>query len=513
MNTSVDAPARVWAWQHEPAFEQQSIAQLHQIGKTILPYATVLCLGYTALDYASAPAEVLTLTLLLRGLMVGFLAFCSAFLLFTQPGRWTTLVCASAPVVSALLVIVMSVLWEPGVNLYGSGIVVPMTAYVILTRKPIHTLLGVVVVVVAYPLANVLYQAIPAQAMTAFVTHMVIVSGTCLLIVLISVMLHQLRWKAFCQQQQLAAERDTIASLAANLEVRVEERTRQLQQSNAVFARFVPTEFLGYLGHRDMAQVQLGDTRKTEMTVLFANLENLSLINEVLGAQQTMAVMNRVLAQWGPCVRKHGGFVGKFIGDSTLALFPGGAQQAQLAALEMGLALQDALVAGELKNKITVGMGLHIGSVLLGTLGEAERFEVVAMGDTVNVAEGIQSLARVLGASVLLSASTYQALVPAEQEHCRWLGAFTLKGRTQAVEVYESFAHYRIDYIPVIRSHRSAFEQALRDYFAGQVVAAHAVLEAIAEDCPWDKALQFWLKKTASDARMGYQPQGSVKHY
>jgi class 3 adenylate cyclase len=511
--TSFDASANIWAWRHDDAFEQQSITGLHQAGKTILPYATLLCLGYLALDFASAPSDVWTITLVLRLLMVGYLAFCSVFLFLTPPGKWTTLVCASAPLFCSLVVIGMTLLWSPGENLYGSGIVVPMTAYVILTRKPIHTLLGVLLICLAYPLSNLAYHAIPAAAYTAFASHNLILCGTCLLIVIVSVKLHQLRWQAFCQQQQLSLERDKIAHLAAGLEVRVTERTQQLQKSNQVFSRFVPAEFLKNLGYNDISQVKLGEARQSEMTVVFADLENFTLLNEVLGAQQTMALMNKVLARLGPCVRKHGGFVDKFIGDSTLALFPGTPQQALLAVQEMCLALQDIDFAGKIKSKMAIGIGMHTGSVLLGTLGEAERFEATAMGDTVNVSAGIKGLARVLGAQVLLTGAVYDALTPEEKDNCRWVGAFTLKGRMQAVQVYECFANQNLAQIPIMRDTRGVFENALRDYFAGNAAAAHALLEAIAEDCVWDKPLQFWLKRSANDVRMGQVPSGSLKYF
>ena len=509
---SVLASAKVWSWQHDEEFERQTIEGLHRIGQTLLPYATVIGGAYVVLDYLSAPANALAPMLLLRALLVGYLVFCCVYLYLTEPGRWTTLVCASAPLVSSFLVILMTLLWDPGANLYGSGIVVPMTSYVILTRKPIHTLLGVLFICLAYPLINIAYQTIPSEAVIPFVSHILIVSGTCLLVVLIAVKLHQLRWQAYSQQKLLEAERDKIADMAAGLELRVLDRTKQLKKSNEIFSRFVPAEFLRALGRDDVSQVKLGDARKADMTVVYADLENFALMSEVLGSQQTMDLLNRILSRLGPCVRNHGGFVDKFIGDSIMALFPGAPEQALLAAQDMCHALFEAEFAGEIKGRIVLGIGVHSGSVMMGTLGEAERFEATAIGDTVNVSSRVNALTHILGAQVLLTGIVFDGLSASEKENCRWLGLVTLKGRSQAVDVYECFATESLDKIPALRENRVVFETALRDYFEGNVAAAHAVLEAIAEDCPWDKPLQFWLKRCTSDLQLGHVPGGSLKH-
>lgn len=505
--------ARVWSWKHDPDFERQTIAALHDTGKGFLPFAAVLCAGFTYLDYLSAPPEALTPVLLLRLLCVSYLVFCSVYLRLTAPGQWTTLVCASAPLFTTLCVVFMSLLWNPGTNIYGALAVAPMVTYALLTRKPIHTLLGGLLMMAAYPLVNLLYHPIPDNATIPFVSNVLLMNCVCILVLLESVKMHQLRWRSFCQQQEVAAERDKISAMAANLETKVLERTALLKKSNETFSRFVPTEFLRSLGYQDISQVQLGDARQANMTVVFAELHNFTLMSEVLGPQGTMTMLNRILSHLGPCVRNHGGFVDKYFGDAVVALFPSSPQQALLAAQDMYSSFQDAEYLGVLKGKISIGIGVHTGQVMMGTLGEAERFEATAIGDSVNVSAMVKSLTSVFGSQLLLTGSVYAELTSHEQENCRWLGLVTFKGRSKPVEVYESFANEQLDRIPVMRDIRTVFESALQSYFQGQVAQAGAILEAIAEDCPWDKPLQFWVKRCQSDLQMGHIPSGSLKHF
>ncbi len=505
--------AKVWSWTHDPDFERQTIAALHDTGKGFLPYAAVLCAGFTYLDYLSAPPEALSTVLLLRLLCVSYLVFCSVYLRLTAPGQWTTLVCASAPLFTSLCVVFMSLLWNPGTNLYGALSVAPMVTYALLTRKPIHTLLGGLLMMAAYPLVTLLHHPIPDNATIQFVSSILLMNCVCILVLLESVKMHQLRWRSFCQQQEVAAERDKITAMAATLETKVLERTALLKKSNETFSRFVPAEFLRTLGYDDISQVKLGEARQSEMTVVFADLQNFTFMTEVLGPQETMALLNRILSRLGPCVRNHGGFIDKYIGDAIVALFPGSPQHALIAAQDMCMALQDSDSFGGLRDKVVIGIGIHQGALMMGTLGEAERFEAAAIGDTVNVAAMVKSLTSVFGAQLLLTGTVYAALSSKDKENCRWLGLVTPKGRSQAVDVYECFANDNLDRVPLLRETRSAFESALRSYFQGDVAQAGAVLEAIAEDCPWDKPLQFWIKRCSSDLQLRHIPNGSLKHF
>ena len=364
----------------------------------------------------------------------------------------------------------------------------------------------------AYPLVNLLHHPIPDNATIPFVSNILLMNCVCILVLLESVKMHQLRWRSFCQQQEVAAERDKISAMAATLETKVLERTALLKKSNETFSRFVPAEFLRVLGYDDISQVKLGEARQSEMTVVFADLHNFTLMTEVLGPQETMALLNRILSRLGPCVRNHGGFIDKYIGDTIVALFPGAPQQALIAAQDMCMALQEADYFGGLRGKVVIGIGIHHGAVMMGTLGEAERFEAAAIGDTVNVAAMVKSLTHVIGAQLLLTSVVFDGLSASEKDNCRWLGLVTLKGRSQAVDVYECFATESLGKIPALRENRIVFETALRNYFEGNVAAANAVLEAIAEDCPWDKPLQFWLKRCTSDLQLGHVSGGSLKH-
>ena len=127
---------------------------------------------------------------------------------------------------------------------------------------------------------------------------------------------------------------------------------------------------------------------------------------EELGPTKIFALLNDCYARMGPEIRENGGFVDKYIGDAVMALFPAGPASAVRAAVRMQRVLRDAsdLVRGRL------GIGVHVGPTLLGTLGEPMRFEATVVSDSVNVAARLQGVAKQIGASLVVSAEVANAL-------------------------------------------------------------------------------------------------------
>jgi two-component system sensor histidine kinase ChiS len=139
--------------------------------------------------------------------------------------------------------------------------------------------------------------------------------------------------------------------------------------------------------------------------------------------------LNRCYGAVGPEVRRFGGFIDKYIGDAVMALFPRSPVDALRAAIAMHAKL-------ERLGGVRMGTGIHLGSTMLGTLGEAERFEATVLSDAVNVASRMEGVSKHFGARVVVTGALREA---AQYEEFRWraLGRVRLKGRDAAVEIFE----------------------------------------------------------------------------
>jgi class 3 adenylate cyclase len=107
-------------------------------------------------------------------------------------------------------------------------------------------------------------------------------------------------------------------------------------------------------------------------------------------AQKSFSFVNHFLRFIAPEIENQGGFIDKFIGDAVMALFPNDIASALQAAIGMVSALKLFNQESDLDFDIKIGIGLHYGPVMLGTIGSSERLNATVISDTVNIASRLE---------------------------------------------------------------------------------------------------------------------------
>ena len=296
----------------------------------------------------------------------------------------------------------------------------------------------------------------------------------------------------FRSRTKLLTTRRALDTLSRDLELRVEERTKTLASTNAAISRFVPQEFLQALGHHDVTTARLGDATVRDVTVLFADIRNFTSLSERMSPEDTFRFLNDCLSRLGPHVRAQSGFVDKYIGDAIMALFPGSPADAVRAALAMQREVRAKHASVDETMSIGIGVGIHTGRVMMGTIGEAQRFEATVISDAVNTTARLETLTKQLGCTVLVSAEVAAHLLPEERQETRVLGTFALKGKSHAIELVEVFAN---DDEPLRRAKvesRERFTEALALYKHDDLASALAVLDDLVEATPNDGPVCWW---------------------
>jgi len=217
----------------------------------------------------------------------------------------------------------------------------------------------------------------------------------------------------------------------------VERFTRELQALNQSLERFIPHEVLGFLGKRSIIDINLGDFSEENMSVFFLDIRDFTAFSEHMTPNDTFLFINEFLERFGPIVRKHGGFIDKYLGDGFMALFPDAPDSALDAALEM----REELLRfnGDHKQRaspIRFGIGIHRGPLMLGTIGENQRMDSSVISDTVNTASRLEQLTKTHLHDVLVSSAMVAGLRDRERYALRRIGSEQVKGRTQAIEIY-----------------------------------------------------------------------------
>jgi adenylate cyclase len=187
--------------------------------------------------------------------------------------------------------------------------------------------------------------------------------------------------------------------------------------------RRIEEDFGRHVGQRVARQILeraggLGGAEE-ELTIMFVDIRNFTARSEASTPEQAVALLNVFLTEMVDVIeQRHGGIVNKFLGDGLMAMFAewtGRADHADAAVaagcemLQRVAAINERLrAAGE--PPLAIGVGIHTGRAVVGSIGSPRRMEYTAIGDTVNVASRVESLTKVVGAPLLLTDATRRAL-------------------------------------------------------------------------------------------------------
>src|ERR1700731_3507199 len=171
-----------------------------------------------------------------------------------------------------------------------------------------------------------------------------------------------------------------------------------------------------YLGRRSAARVQAGAARRgTGATIraalLSADLRDFTALSEATEPAAVIAALDAWFDRIAGAVHAFGGEVLKFIGDGVLAIFPVTDAPAEaceaalraVAAARAGMDHLDAVRQAQGLPPLPFGAALHVGEMLWGNIGAADRLDFTAIGPAVNLVSRLEGLCRPLGKAVLVS--------------------------------------------------------------------------------------------------------------
>jgi len=280
----------------------------------------------------------------------------------------------------------------------------------------------------------------------------------------------------------------------------ITERKRSnehLRKLNTAYQRFVPGEFLKTLGKKSIIEVELNDQVRKRMSILFSDIRNFSSLSEIMTPEENFRFINSYLSRMGPLVRKYRGFIDKYIGDSIMALFEIGADNAVQAANVM---IQELKEYNEGRKRagyhmIRIGIGINTGNLMLGTLGEHNRMEGTVISDAVNMASRLEGLTKVYGTPLLISEYSLHSLRDRSRYFLRFIDRVQVKGKSESVSVYEIFDSDQPDLRNKKQVNLNMFEDAIYHYHFHDIGIAGKLLERYLALNPEDTAANAYLKR------------------
>ncbi|MGB5961421.1 MAG: response regulator [Coleofasciculaceae cyanobacterium] len=271
----------------------------------------------------------------------------------------------------------------------------------------------------------------------------------------------------------------------------------KLAKINSSYNRFVPREFLKFLGKESIIDVQLGDQVQQEMTILFSDIRSFTTLSESMTPKENFDFLNAYLKRVSPVIRDNSGFIDKYIGDAIMALFPEVPDDALRAAVEMQKQVYDYNLKRQKSGHlpIAIGIGIHTGNIMLGMIGEEQRLEGTVISDAVNLAARLESLTKVYGASILISRQTLSKLDNATDYNCRFVDKVQVKGKTELIAVFEVYDSNPREIFDLKSQTLGIFEQAIYCYHDQKISEALQLFQEVLKINKEDGVARLYIKR------------------
>jgi adenylate cyclase len=287
-------------------------------------------------------------------------------------------------------------------------------------------------------------------------------------------------------------------------EVETERRqfTNELQKALAAeekltdaYGRFVPHEFLHFLGYESILEVKLGDQVQKEMSVLFSDIRDFTSLSETMTPAENFQFINAYLSRMEPAITQNFGFIDKYIGDAIMALFDGSADDAVKAGIAMLKELYEYNISRNRPDcpPLQIGIGINTGSLMLGTVGGQSRMDSTVISDAVNLASRVETLTKEYGVSMLITQNTFIELN--DFYDLRLIDRVTVKGKSQMVTVYEVFAADPPELRQKKLETKTLFEEALVLYNSDRCVEATRFFSGCLQINPTDNVAQIYMQR------------------
>lgn len=181
-----------------------------------------------------------------------------------------------------------------------------------------------------------------------------------------------------------------------------------------------------------------GETR--QVTVFFSDIRGFTAFAEQHHAEDVLSLLNRFFAEMTEVVFRNHGTFDKYVGDEVMAFFgaPVATGEDTLNALRTAVEMQavferirDNIDSKDVR-RLGLGIGLHSGEVAVGNVGSERVMSYTVIGDTVNTAHRLQSVAE--GGDIILSDAVYDEV--RSHAEATQLQPITVKGKRDPMTIY-----------------------------------------------------------------------------
>ena len=236
-----------------------------------------------------------------------------------------------------------------------------------------------------------------------------------------------------------AIEFDNIAKNLEGVAKQFRENDKKLNQKDTEYQKFIAKDYLKFFGKTKIEDLQVGDNVEVKLCTLFCDMRNSFFSSETLSLSDNFELIKDFVKLVSTNIKKHGGFIDKFMGDGILAIFEN-EDDCLMAAIEIAKQLDYKNVVSIGKEAIKFGISLNSGMCVVGVVGSAKQKQFSVVSDVVNLCSRIEGLNKLFGTRVLMTKNFMNNLK--NNYDTRYVGTIEFDDLTSKIPIFESVDAY-----------------------------------------------------------------------
>ena len=269
-----------------------------------------------------------------------------------------------------------------------------------------------------------------------------------------------------------------------------------IQQTNSEFDKFIPKQIVRMFGKKNATELELGAKVQKEVTTLYCDIRNSQAVSSTLSMEENFNYINSYLNLVSPLIRKHNGFVDKYLGDGVLAVFTSPDQ-----AINCAHAIYKIISLKNIQNKsmpnLDVGISISTEEVIFGVVGDEVRKAPAIISNAMDILTKMQDIIKKFGCVIVFSKNTLNSISGKTDISYRYIGNVQIEDNKQLISLFESLSVYKKHKREKLEKYRTEFEEGVRQYNNAKFSEAQIIFENVYRQERDDKVCYVYYNKCA----------------
>lgn len=269
-----------------------------------------------------------------------------------------------------------------------------------------------------------------------------------------------------------------------------------IQQTNSEFDKFIPKQIVKMFGKKNATQLEIGAKVQKEVTTLYCDIRNSQAVSSTLSMEENFNYINSYLNLVSPLIRKHNGFVDKYLGDGVLAVFTSPDQ-----AINCAHAIYKTILQKNIQNKsmpnLDVGISISTQEVVFGVVGDEVRKAPAIISNAMDVLTKMQDIIKKFGCVIVFSKNTLNSISGKTDISYRYIGNIQIEDDNQLISLFESLSVYAKNKRDKLEKYKTEFEEGVRKYNNAKFAQAQTIFENVYRQEKDDKVCYVYYNKCA----------------